>query len=99
MAGTCSGELTGAEFKYAQPYGHEHISIIIGIDQLVDPLKYFRRRASHQGMVVDKDLRGHHKQCRRNTLSGYVCDDHGKMIFVDHKEVIEISADLFGRIH
>ena len=43
MAGVCSGELAGAEFKYAKPYSDEHLLTVMVADLSVYPLQYLCR--------------------------------------------------------
>ena len=50
-------------------------------------------------MVVDQDHRNHHEQRRRDALARDVRDHEREMVFIQHKEVVEVTADLARRRH
>ena len=50
-------------------------------------------------MILYKSLSDNHKQSRRNALSGYVGHNYRKVALIDHKEAVEVPADLLRRVH
>ena len=50
------GELSCGNLEDAQPYGYEHLFLVIGADGFVHVPDYLGRRLSGLGLVLDHDL-------------------------------------------
>ena len=94
-----SHQFAGGKLKDPQPYSKEHILLIVFTDGFICSCQYLCRRIHEHRRVLDHDLGSHHEQSSGNSLSGHVGHDHAEMIFINQKEVVEVSSHLSGRFY
>ena len=99
MTGIGGRQSACGNFKNAEPDGHEHLDLIVGAECFVGLGENIGSRSAEHCTALQNGLGNHHKQRCRNALSGDVGNDETEMIFVDQEEIIEVSADLSGRLH
>ena len=91
--------LSGGQFQDADPHRYEHLRFVLGTQRIVCPHKNLGGTDPEHRKVLDDRLGDHHKECRGHALVAYICDDNPKMVVVNHKEVVEVSAYFLRRIH
>ena len=80
--------------------GRDKHSLLIALAELVVGIhEHLLQTLASPGVIVDQGLGNHHKQGRRNTLSGHVRDHHGQMVLIHQEKVVEIPSNLLGRVH
>lgn len=99
MPGVRGGQLAGFDIEDTEPYGHEHLFTVVLADLPVDLFQSRFRTLLHQRIVLQQNVRRHHKQRRWNTFAGNVSHYHTERIVVNQKEVIEVATNLFRRFH
>ena len=99
VPGVGRDDLAGLDVQHAEPDRDEHLLPVVGADLAVDRLEHLRGAAARHGVVLHKDLRDHHKERRGHALARHVGDDDAEVRLVDEEEVVEVAADLLGRVH
>ena len=91
--------LTCGYFYNCQPYCDKQFSFVAFHQLIIDIPEGLTGSLAILHTVPDQDLGDHHKERRRNTLTGDIRHNKSNMIVIHQEEIIEITADLFGRCH
>ena len=94
-----SRDLAGAQVAHAEPGRDEHVLAVVRADLLVHRAEGLGRAGPAEHIVLHKDLGDHHEQRRGHALARDVRHHQAQVIVIDQEEVIEIAADLLGRVH
>ncbi len=83
------------------PVSEHHF--LIGLTELLIGKGQYRsgivKAHGHKRQIFEDGLAAHHEQRRRYAFPGYISHGYGQMAVIQHIEVIEIAADLFGGVH
>ena len=99
MPRTGSRELSGGKLTYTHPGGNEHVCLIVRAYGFICLREYGGRALSEHSAALQDDLRYHHEQRCRNAFPGYIRHDQAEVIIINEEEIIEVTANLSGRIH
>ena len=83
MSGIGTDNVSGRNRQNSDPDGNKHICLIIFIELVIDAGQNFCRGTAAQSCVFDHGSGNHHKQRGRDSLTGYIRNDHGKMIRIN----------------
>ena len=90
---------TGFQIHDRKPDGNKKILVVSFADLLIDVMQNLCRAAAQQRTVFYQRFGYYHEQRCRNPFAGDICHNQGQMILIHKEEVVEISPNLFGRIH
>ena len=99
VSGVGGNEFSGGDGENAEPDGDEHFHGVVLTEPLIDEFQNFRGGPAGERAVLDECFRNDHEERRGNTFSGNICHDEGEMVVIDQVEVVEVAADLPGRLH
>ena len=99
VARVCRREFSGADLQDSDPDRDEHLHSVVGTQRLVRLCQDLARVPAEHRAALDYDLRDHHEQRRGDSLAADIRDHHAQMILINKEEIVEIAADLPGRIH
>ncbi len=92
MPGVGSSEPAGRKIQNAHPYRDKHLCIVVVTDRIVRLAEDLCRGISHHGNALDNDLAGHHEQCSRHPLAGYISDYQSQMIVINQEVVVGVTS-------
>ena len=99
VSGIGIGQYAGTQVQDAHIGGNKQTFAVVFAKLLIGPGEDLRRGQAGLRLVADDGLGNDHEQRRRNALTGYVGNDDRQVGLVDHKEIVEVAADLLGRVH
>ena len=92
-------ETPRAAVENADPERYEHHVGIVGSELVVHLLDRLRRHEAVADCVANERERHAHEERRGDALAGHVAEDEHLTIVGQLEDVVEIAADLLGRIH
>ena len=101
MPGVGRQSLSCGDIEDSEPDGDKH-PLIIAFAELSVHIGQDRGRRQAQITlcpVLDQSLGDHHKEGCRNSLAGNIRHDQNQVVFVRHKEIVEVPAHFFRRVH
>ena len=99
MTGIRRCQLSRGYLKDTDPHGDKHHGPVFVTQVEVDSFQGLARVTAGHQLVLDQTLGDGHKHGCRHALVGHVCDYQRQMVLIDHKEIIEVTADLPGGGH
>ena len=99
MSGIGKTDFSGSGIEDGAEHRGEHAAVIVRRKYIVYAGKYLVRLSKPLPLGLQQGLCHHHVQRGRHTLAGDIGNQETEIVVVDEKEIVEVAADLFGRIH
>ena len=99
MSCICIFKESAFQVQDTYPRSYEQSCVITVAKQSVDCGEHLPRFLTHLGVILYESLGDDHKQGRRHSLAGNISHNKCQMIFIRHKEVVEVTSHLLGRRH
>ena len=101
VSGVGVGQLAGRDLQDTEPDRHEHVLFVVFGQRGVRFLQQLLRgqRGIRLRLRLEDRARRHHEKRRRHALTAHVRHDQREAVAVDEEEIVEVAADLSGRVH